>query len=256
MTKKKELAEVKETQAVTVEEIDRMFVRLADSAAGGVNLGGDIVEVVYRIRTKLEDQRKHNSLIKDLVDMQGELPVINLNGVIKNRHGKEQSRYALWEDINEGIKPVLAKHGFVLTFRVETSPDYISVTGILDHTGGGSRSSHIGLPMDSSGSKNAVQSYGSSISYGKRYVAQALLNLTCAGEDDDGAASSVDIGFLDKDTQERLRSELNKVSGNEKLFLKNLGVESWDRFPAKQYERANMLIKRKREQSKLAGVES
>ncbi|WP_409524602.1 ERF family protein [Pseudomonas sp.] len=44
------------------------------------------------------------------------------------------------------------------------------------------------LPLDTSGSKNAVQAVGSSTSYGKRYVMSALLNLTTRGEDDDGHA--------------------------------------------------------------------
>jgi len=46
------------------------------------------------------------------------------------------------------------------------------------------------LPLDNSGSKNAVQAVGSSVSYGKRYVMAALLNITTRGEDDDGNAAA------------------------------------------------------------------
>jgi hypothetical protein len=42
------------------------------------------------------------------------------------------------------------------------------------------------LPVDTSGSKNPVQAVGSSTAYGKRYVMEALLNLTSRGVDDDG----------------------------------------------------------------------
>ena len=42
------------------------------------------------------------------------------------------------------------------------------------------------LPVDTTGSKNAVQAVGSSTAYGKRYVMEALLNLTSRGQDDDG----------------------------------------------------------------------
>src|SRR5690606_17620769 len=46
-----------------------------------------------------------------LAMMQQELPVITERGGIKDKGGRIQSTYALWEDINEAIKPILAKHG-------------------------------------------------------------------------------------------------------------------------------------------------
>ncbi|WP_122221652.1 phosphoadenosine phosphosulfate reductase family protein [Pseudomonas syringae group genomosp. 3] len=42
------------------------------------------------------------------------------------------------------------------------------------------------LPVDATGSKNGVQAVASSVSYGKRYTAGLLLNITTTGEDDDG----------------------------------------------------------------------
>ena len=46
------------------------------------------------------------------------------------------------------------------------------------------------LPVDLTGSKNAVQAAGSSVSYGKRYTVSALLNLTSRGEDDDARSTN------------------------------------------------------------------
>jgi len=45
------------------------------------------------------------------------------------------------------------------------------------------------------GSKNAVQAVGSSVSYGKRYVMSALLNITTTDDDDDGqsAVPAIDL---------------------------------------------------------------
>ena len=42
------------------------------------------------------------------------------------------------------------------------------------------------MPVDTTGSKNGVQAVASSVSYGKRYTAGLLLNITTTGEDDDG----------------------------------------------------------------------
>ena len=46
------------------------------------------------------------------------------------------------------------------------------------------------LPLDTSGSKNAVQAVGTSVSYGKRYVMCAMLNIATRGEDDDGISAA------------------------------------------------------------------
>ncbi|MNE66080.1 ERF superfamily protein [compost metagenome] len=57
---------------------------------------------------------------------------------------------------------------------------------MLSHRDGHRETTSILLPADATGSKNAVQAVASSVSYGKRYTAGALLNFTTTGEDDDG----------------------------------------------------------------------
>lgn len=124
-----------------------------------------------------------------LAMMQQELPVITERGGIKDKGGRIQSTYALWEDINEAIKPILAKHGFALTFRIPRNERGIEVEGVLSHRAGHRETTSILLPADTSGNKNAVQAVASSVSYGKRYTAGALLNFTSCGEDDDGQSA-------------------------------------------------------------------
>ena len=46
------------------------------------------------------------------------------------------------------------------------------------------------LPLDDSGKKSSVQQVGSSVSYGKRYVMSAMLNITTRAEDDNGLAAA------------------------------------------------------------------
>src|SRR3546814_14616593 len=86
--------------------------------------------------------------------------------------------------INAAIKPVLKRHGFALSFRTDFT-NGIRVVGVLTHSGGHKETTDFVLPADGSGNKNAVQAIASSVSYGKRYTAGALLNLTSHGEDDD-----------------------------------------------------------------------
>ena len=179
-----------------------------------------------------------------LSDMQPDLPVITERGKIDIGRGKPQS-YALWEDINETIKPVLAKHGFSLSFRTGQEDGKIIVTGILSHRQGHSERTTMHLPTDTSGSKNAVQAVGSSTSYGKRYTAAALLNLTSRGEDDDGIAG----GSAGKISAEQLTEivELADEVGADKIaFCKYFGVASLADIQAKDFARAVAALNKKR----------
>ncbi len=137
------------------------------------------------------------------LEMQNELPTINAKGRIEirekvggERTGKIQQStpYATFNEIHRVTKPVLKKHGFTLSFATDQSPDgsRLIVRGFLDHIKGHQRTTLLALPLETSGSKNNVQGYGSSMSYGKRYAAIALLNLVTEAledRDDDGVAS-------------------------------------------------------------------
>lgn len=130
-----------------------------------------------------------------LTEVQPKLPVIDEKGGIKNNAGVVQSTYAKWEDINDIIRPILADHGFALSFRTGVAQDgKITVTGVLSHRDGHQEETTMTLPHDSSGNKNAVQAVGSSTSYGKRYTTIALLNITsraAADSDDNGRAGGL-----------------------------------------------------------------
>jgi len=147
------------------------------------------MERLMAMYERVESRRAVSAFDTALSNMQPELPSIGERGGIKDRNGNVQSTYALWEDINQVIKPILQKHGFALSFRTDCA-EGISVTGVLSHKEGHREETTIKLPADATGSKNAVQAVASSVSYGKRYTAGALLNLTSHGEDDDAFASS------------------------------------------------------------------
>jgi hypothetical protein len=186
-----------------------------------------------------------------LSEMQVELPEIKKKGSITipgvNKAGEANKpiHYALWEDINEGIKPILAKHNFAISFRTGQAPDgKLTVTGILSHAGGHQEETTMVLPYDSTGSKNTVQSIGSSTSYGKRYTAAALLNLTARGEDDDGAAGggTVDPPITPEQVAE-VRKLLKDTGADEAKFLKFGKIEKLEDILSSKFDAALATIR-------------
>ena len=173
-------------QAPVVADYDSGLLEVIARAARDPSVDIDKMERLIAMQERVQARQATIAFNSALAEMQPNLPVISERGGIKDRAGNVQSTYALWEDVNEAIRPLLAEHGFALRFRVERGQDQISVTGILSHREGQSEETTLTLPTDTSGSKNAVQAVGSSTSYGKRYTAFALLNITSTGEDDDG----------------------------------------------------------------------
>lgn len=169
------------------------IVEIMQRAIFDPDVDADKVERVMRMAREFKQDEARAAYARALIAMKPKLPVIDRRGriVITDKNNREiilqSTPYALYDDIDAAITPILAQFGFVLTHRTGSMPDgKVTVTGVLTHELGHAEESMIALPLDTSGSKNNVQAAGSSISYGQRYTAKTLLNLRFKGEDDDG----------------------------------------------------------------------
>ena len=141
-----------------------------------------IVEAHEHERRRSAEQAFVTAFLK----MKPKLPIIDERGHIEYRDGRKGT-YALNEDIQLVIEPILLAHGFMLTFETEhPSPNAIRVIGLLTHRKGHTRRSAFEAPADTSGGKTAPQARGSVLSYGHRYCSLDLLNLITRGIDNDG----------------------------------------------------------------------
>lgn len=169
--------------------------------------------------------------------MQPKLPEIDKRGkiIIKSKDGDkilQSTPYALWDDTNKVIKPILAEFGFGLSFRITQTPDRLTTTAVLSHVGGHREETSFSAPLDSTGSKNNVQGWGSSFSYGKRYSATALLNITTRGEDDDGKAA----GHVpaDQPTLDKLKVLIAETNSDVGKICQHFSVEDLSDLTTKQ----------------------
>jgi hypothetical protein len=138
------------------------------------------LEKMLDMQERVIERESQQAFAADMSAMQSEMP-----RVFKMAQGHNIT-YARLEDINDSIRPVLQKHGFCVTFKTEqTDLKSVSITAICSHKLGAKQETTLVLPLDTSGSKNAVQAVGSTVSYGKRYAMCALLNIS-TGDDTNG----------------------------------------------------------------------
>lgn len=247
--------------AVEIASPRDMDVERRERAAPAVSEGTALIQMIERVardpsvdlqkmsqlldmQERIFDRQARAAFAKSFAKMQPELPVITERGRIEVKDKRDDNRviqstkYALWEDINEAIAPVLAKNGFGLNFRVGTADDgKILVTGILRHKEGHQEETTLSLPHDSTGSKNAVQAVGSSVSYGKRYTAGLLLNFTSRGEDDDGRRAG-ESSTISEAQYVQLGDLMREVKQDVERFCRHFGIESVGDLPAARFAEA------------------
>ncbi|WP_036306117.1 ERF family protein [Methylopila sp. 73B] len=226
------------TEVATTSE-SAAILSIIERAASNPAVDIDKMERLLEMQRQVRADNAKRAFSAGLAEMQPDLPRIAERG-----KGHNDKRYALWEDVNEKIRPVLARHGFALTFRTGQGDGKISVTAVLTHREGHSEETTMFLPSDASGSKNPVQAVGSSTSYGKRYTALALLNITTGGEDDDGKAAGV--GDLISDEQlEDLRALVAKTDADVRRFCSAYRIDALPNLPAAKFDDAMAKLRQK-----------
>jgi len=162
-----------------------VFERLARNPKLTVDKLGELIKLQERI---VEREAK-TAFETAYALMLPEIPHITKRGVVKNKQGQVQSRYARYEDIRRIVDPIMRRFGF--TYHSTTdwpAPGVLVVIGMLTHAAGHTRTAKFQTEADASGGKNAIQGLGSGISYGQRYTLRQLLSIVDLAEDDDGQA--------------------------------------------------------------------
>ena len=199
----------------------RSLVSLIEQIVTRADIDIDKVERLLNMQRQIDAEAAERAFNEDLADMQSELPAIRQRG--KTNNGK----YAKWEDIQEAILPKLKAYGFSISHKPRVENNQVIVTCILRHKSGHSDNTELPLPLETSGSKNNVQAVGSSVSYGKRYTASALLGIRVEGEDDDGAGARVSTKKLSDKQLSELRDLLADLGRNEAKFVSYLNAQKW-----------------------------
>lgn len=222
-------------------------------AAADPNTDVDKLERLLGMYERITAQQAKASFSAALAEVQPKLPVIDRRGhiAVPSKDGKagHSTPYAKWEDINDAIRPALHEYGFGLSFRIGQAQDgKITVTGVLSHRDGHQEETTITLTHDSTGSKNAVQAVGSSVAYGKRYTAMALLNITSrapADADDDGHDADPNFWITD-DQRDELVALMDEVKADRTKFLNFLKIDTLAHLPAKRFAEAVKALEAKR----------
>ena len=200
------------------------------------------------MQAKMEARQAEREAIEAFTALSANLPRVKKTGVI-DMGTKGSMKFAKWEDMDKVIRPLLVENGFSLSFNsVERPGGGLTVTGELMHRSGHVRTATIALALDTGAGRNNLQAMGSSLSYGKRYCAEMLLNIVREGDDDDGTKGGA--AFVTAEQVAELQGLIEETGADEAKFLQAAGAAHIGEIAAGAYTMAkNLLLSRKRRAS-------
>lgn len=237
------IAKPAETAAAAPARTDSAaLISVIERVAANPEIDIERMERLFAMHQQMQAAEAQRAYAAALSEMQARIPDIPKRGEIRVR-GVLQSTYALWEDVNAAIRPLMQRFGFSISFRTAQDAGNITVMAVLAHRDGHSEQTSITLPHDTSGSKNAVQALGSSLSYGKRYTAGELLNITTRGEDDDGVAGGAQT--ITDEQAATIRRLVEETGSDMAKFLAYGGIERLEDMPQASFNDAHRMLKAK-----------
>lgn len=170
-----------------------------------------------------------------------------ISPIVRNATGHNNKKYADFAAIARAVDPVISRHGLSYRFRTEQT-DRIQVTCILSHKAGHSEETTLAGPADASGSKNAIQAIGSTLSYLQRYSLTQALGLA-SSNDDDGALAGKTEDQLRTITPEQVKTLLallEETQSDTEQFCRMGNIEAIPDMAASQFDNAVRLLNQKK----------
>lgn len=97
--------------------------------------------------------------------------------------------HASLTNVTSCINKTLSDHGLTASWVTSQDNGSVKVTCKITHVQGHSENTSLSAAPDSTGSKNAIQAIGSTVTYLQRYTLLALTGLATHDQDDDGAGA-------------------------------------------------------------------
>jgi hypothetical protein len=231
---------VQEQRSLLPAEEQPNMLQVIARAAASPDVDVAKMQALLDMQFQLQNKQAEMEFNAALNRIQAKLPRISKNG----KHGGTGARYALFEDIDKEVRPLLTAEGLALTYGSNPSADgKLTVTCTLRHVMGHSVTQSLPVPADTGSGRNAVQAIGSAITYARRYLVALILNLVMEGEDDDGRGGKAKP--ITEQQIRQLEDMLEAVAPDRAQFLKYMAVAKISDLNQEGFARAMTALKAK-----------
>lgn len=210
------------------------------------------METIRELRTMAKEEAREiaeRAFYEAMRAVQEELPQI----VRDADNSQTNSRYARYETISEAIQPIITKHGFSLSFGEADSPkeNHMRIICDVGHTAGFVKQYHADIPIDMYGmkgnpNKTGPHAYGSTKSYGRRYLKCDIFDVAIRNEDDDGNAAGGTVSqaadLITPEQVKELQALIVRSKGTVEKFCQLGKIESIPDLQAVHFDAAKAML--------------
>lgn len=241
------MSEVAVSAPLTVADQTGSILRIIADAAQNPSVDVTKMQALLDMQERILAKQAEASFNHALARLTSTMPRVKKNGRVDLGKGAGGYDFAKWEDMDTVIRPLMRQEGFTLSFDMEhREGGGAVVVGTLLHQDGHSRSARIPLPADGGAGRNNLQAMGSTLSYGKRYCAEMLLNIVREGADDDGDKGGAE--YITTAQAKEIRSALKALGADEEQFCKFMRAPSVQDIRSGDFTKAMNAIASKRRQ--------
>lgn len=230
------------------------FVQMIERVVLDPNASVEKLERMLALRNEeVENQRRRDredaaftaqrAYFAAMSKCQAELPVVKKNQ--ENKHTK--SNYADLAAIEEQAMPIIHRHGFAVSFQPDgyNEQGELRILWEISHEEGHVRNGVGEIPVDVAGSqgkvnKTGTQAFGSTATYGRRYLLCMLFNIS-TGDDRDGNRVE-DRSPISQDQLTNLRAEIERVGADIAKFCSVFEIEALPDLPNSEFNEAMLRL--------------
>ena len=240
--------------AQIVSAADAPMVAMIERIAMDPSVPIERLEQMMAMKERMEDRAREDRERQDkrayaaaMAKCQAELPVV----IKKSKNTHTNSNYADLAAIEMQAMPIIHKHGFAVSFYPDgyNEKGELRIIWEITHSEGHSKSGTGDIPVDGAGSqgkvnKTGTQAFGSTATYGRRYLLCMLFNIS-TGDDTDGNQKKPESANITEDQFIALRDLMEQAGGDESKFLAFFKVDQLVDLTMDRYGEADSMLRRK-----------
>lgn len=233
-----------ETSVTPIRNSDAPMVAMIERIAMDPSIPIDRLEKMMAMKERMEDRAREDqefqarkAYFAAMSVCQAELPVV----VKKSRNNHTNSNYADLAAIEDQAMPIIHKHGFGVSFQPDgyNEKGELRIQWEISHAEGYVKNGVGEIPVDAAGAqgkvnKTGTQAFGSTATYGRRYLLCMLFNIS-TGDDRDGNAPKENSSPISEEQIKQMRDLIEQTGADIEICCENWGVEALIDLPASKF---------------------
>lgn len=210
------------------------------------NLSPELIEKMMALQERYEANEARKAYHEAMAAFKASPPEIEKDkkvGYTPLNKPEVKYSHASLANVTGKINAALSKHGLSAAWKTEQTEKGITVTCTITHRLGHSESTSLTSGPDTTGSKNAIQAVGSTITYLERYTLLALTGLATHDMDDDGTGA-VGTEFITDEQRIEIEKIILEKNIDQAQFLSYMKVETTQEILATDYQKALQTVKK------------